>query len=155
MKCGILGHREIKNKEMLEYQLFKVFEKLITIYDVDTFLFGSNSEFDDLCWKVINTLKSKYTEIQLWNYYCGREQPILKENKIANKKYYDKAIKPQTAINAGRKLYIERNKALIDDSDIVLFYYNEKYKPANTASGTKIAYNYAKSKSIKIINVYI
>ena len=54
---------------------------------------------------------------------------------------------------------------MIDDSDFCVFYYNEKYQPQRRKeskrsirtyqpkSGTKIAYDYAKRKNKKIINI--
>ena len=70
-------------------------------------------------------------------------------------KCFDEVVKPQSTIGAGKRLYIERNKALIDASDIMIFYYDENYRPSYSNSGTKLAFEYAKSKNKKIINVFI
>ncbi len=61
--------------------------------------------------------------------------------------------------------YIERNFAMIDASDICVFYYDENYKPLlrkyskkcigyyQPKSGTALAYKYAKQKNKIIYNV--
>ena len=65
----------------------------------------------------------------------------------------------KTKNTAGRAAYIERNYAMINDSDYCLFYYNKNYLPSQRKykkrcinyyqpkSGTAIAYKYAKQKS--------
>ena len=59
---------------------------------------------------------------------------------------------------SGRASYVERNQAMIDNSDYCVFYYDEVYEPQiqkyskkscgfyQPKSGTKLAYNYAKQK---------
>ena len=63
--------------------------------------------------------------------------------------------------------YVERNQAMIDNSDYCIFYYNENYKPKprkqskqdinyyQLKSGTALTYKYAKQKKKKIINIFI
>ncbi len=43
---------------------------------------------------------------------------------------------------------------MIDKSDICVFYYNEKLTYKYRSSGTKWAYEYAKRKNKKLINVF-
>ncbi len=71
----------------------------------------------------------------------------------------------KTKYVSGRASYVERNQAMINDSDYCIFYYDENYKPEkrkhskrNSAyyqpkSGTKLAYNYAKKNNKIIYNV--
>jgi len=68
--------------------------------------------------------------------------------------------------NATKNVYIERNKEIIDNSDVCLFYYDPKYRPPvrkhfkqsttsyQPQSGTKIAFDYAIKKNKKIYNVF-
>ena len=43
---------------------------------------------------------------------------------------------------------------MIDDSDIIIFYYSNSYLPTSqTKSGTNIAYSYAQKYKKKIINL--
>ncbi|MBE7034225.1 MAG: hypothetical protein E7406_08380 [Ruminococcaceae bacterium] len=63
--CCFFGHRKIKVTDELVKNLKGIIENLITQKQIDTFLFGSKSEFDKLCLKTVTELKNKY--------------PILKE----------------------------------------------------------------------------
>ena len=110
---------------------------------VDNFIFGSNSEFDNLCYQIVSEFKTKYN-IKLINYCCGKEIRLFDEVK-----------KPVNLKNAGKYVYIERNKAMINDSSIVVLYYNERYEPSSkTKSGTAIAYKYAETACKTIFNLF-
>lgn len=45
---SFFGHRKIEKNEKLKSELKRVILELITEKNVDTFLFGSRSEFDEL-----------------------------------------------------------------------------------------------------------
>ena len=152
MKCGIIGHRKVEQKDWTEFKSLHAIKKLLD--KVDAFNFGSNSEFNDICWKIVAEFQETDTHIKMVNFRCENEKPILSKNKVAGKMYYDEIISPANAINAGKRLCIERNKALIDNSDIILFYYDEKYSPQHSNSGTKIAYEYALKQGKIIINIF-
>ena len=62
--CCFIGHRKIKKTAELKNNLSKIIERLITENDVDTFLFGSKSQFNDLCWELVTELKEKHPEIK-------------------------------------------------------------------------------------------
>lgn len=59
-------------------------------------------------------------------------------------------IEYKTKYTSGRVSYVERNQAMINDSDYCIFYYDENYQPK---SGTALAYTYAKQKKKQIINI--
>ncbi len=71
----------------------------------------------------------------------------------------------KTKYTAGKASYVERNKAMTDDSDICILYYKEGYLPQRRKrsikdlgdyqpkSGTSLAYQYIKSKGKRYINV--
>ena len=151
-KVGFIGHREIKHEALLELKLIKLIQSLLP--EIESFHFGSNSQFNDLCWQVVSQFQDDGTKFRMINFYCGNEHPILKEKRIDGKQYFDEIILPQKTKISGKRLYIERNKALIDTSDIMVFYYNSNYSPQHSNSGTRIAYEYAKSKNKTIINLF-
>ena len=138
--CCFIGHRKIKNNDFLELAVTKTVENLIEKHHFVNFIFGSKSEFDTLCQKVVFSLKNVYKNIKMIDFCCGNENP----------QNFDKIYKPPRA--SGKFLYIERNKVMIDCSDLVVFYFNENDIPLK--SGTKIAYIYALNKNKKIINLY-
>ena len=51
------GHRKIDETEGLKNNLRGIIENLIVNEKVDTFFFGSNSQFDDLYHKIVTELK--------------------------------------------------------------------------------------------------
>lgn len=147
--CCFFGHRKIKITNTLIGRLNKVIEKLIAGKRVNTFLFGSKSEFDTLCLKIVTDFKEEYPYIN--NEY---EEYLLES--------YDDTYYPERIINAGKAAYIERNCEMIDKSAWCVVYYDKDYTPVGRKksklghqpnSGTKIAYNYAEKRCKNIINV--
>lgn len=53
MTVTFVGHRNIKFTKELKDRLSQILEKLIIEENADTFLFGSRSEFNDLCYKIV------------------------------------------------------------------------------------------------------
>lgn len=169
---AVFGHRKIDedDKDYLESNVFTLFEQFISRGD-KTFLFGSNSEFNDLCYSTITNLQTKYTGIKRIGYLCAREIAFTREEMgrylkfIENSKQKGRHIKIYEDIIQfefdNKNLYIERNKKMIDDADICIFYYKEFKKVTNskgeiTNSGTKIALEYVQlqNKQIIIINKF-
>lgn len=140
--CCFIGHRKIKNENYLELSIARTIEKLIKDEWVDTFILGSNSEFDTLCKKIIFQFKEIYPKLRIINFFCGNEKPVG----------FDEIYYPPKA--TGRYLYIERNKSMIDESDLVVFYFNTNLKSIEYRSGTRVAYNYALYKNKSFINLY-
>ena len=67
----------------------------------------------------------------------------------------EEEVEYKTKWTSGKAQYVERNQAMIDDSDFCIFYYNKNYHPqTKTNSGTKIAYDYALRKNKKVINLF-
>lgn len=58
-KCCFFGHRKINKTDELVNKLTETIEKLIVENGVGTFLFGSKSQFDDLCYEIVSELKEK------------------------------------------------------------------------------------------------
>lgn len=140
--CSFFGHRKIKITEELKNKIKIMVEDLIITHNVCVFLFGSRSEFNDLCYCIVTELKDRYCEIRRVFYSCKSETCILeserkKYNKIYNQFLIDKFktlfFEEEFEYNAkyisGRASYVERNYAMIDDSDFCIFYYDKNYKP--------------------------
>lgn len=140
--CCVFGHRTINETPKLKNEIYTIIEGLITGKSVDTFLFGSKSRFDELCYEVITALKEKYPYIK--RIYVRAEYPHINESyKNYLLRSYEDTYYPERIINAGRAVYVERNFEMIDKSKFCIVYYEEQYSPSNRKSGTKIAYEYA------------
>ena len=162
--CCFFGHRRIKETPELKNVLVKAIEDLVLTKNVHTFLFGSKSQFDDLCHKVVTELKEKYPHIKrVYVRSAFRHIPDWYEDSLLE--YYEATYFPEHMEKAGKASYVERNQEMINKSDYCVVYYDENYAPPRRKnskreltdyqpkSGTKLAYDYAVKKKRKIINV--
>ncbi len=163
--CCFFGHRKIMQSETLKDRLYNNTEKLIVENNISTFLFGSKSKFDDLCYEVVCELKEKYPHIQ--RIYVRAECPYISDDyKSYLLESYEDTYFPEKSVNAGKASYVERNQEMINNSSFCIVYYDESYQPPRRKnskrdlldyqpkSGTKIAYDYARKKDIEIINLF-
>ncbi len=153
MTCCFLGHRNIEDAKELEVKLFELIEELIVNKNIDTFLFGSKSEFNSLCYDVVDGIKKKHPHIK--RVFVRAEYPYISENyRSYLLKSFEDTYYPEHMTDAGRAAYVERNRELIDKSDICIFYYTHDYTPTKKRkSGTLLAYDYALRKNKRIINI--
>ncbi len=151
--CCFFGHRKINATDKLINNLKEIIENLITEKQIDTFLFGSKSEFDKLCLKTVTMLKYKYPHIK--RIYVRAEFPYIDESyKTYLLKSYEDTYFPKKIENSGKAVYVERNYEMIENSSYCVIYYDEKYFPNSSKSGTKLAYDYAAKRSKEIINIF-
>ncbi|MBQ9976786.1 MAG: DUF1273 family protein [Clostridia bacterium] len=148
--CCFFGHRTIRVTEELKTKLTDTIEKLITQEKVDTFLFGSKSEFDRLSLECVTELKEKYPHVK--RIYVRAEFPFINDDYLTYLlKSYDETYYPEKLLGAGNAVYVERNYEMINNSEYCVIYYDEAYAPTTRKSGTKIALDYAIKKRRKII----
>lgn len=162
-KCCLIGHRKVENIVKVTEKLKTTLINLIEKENVTTFLFGANGEFNDLCYKIVNELKSVYKLKTIfysrYNEYAftyeEKERYSYKSKKPFPYKCFDEIIEDETIHNAMLKYsYVLRNKKIIEESDFCLIYYRENYNlPNNSNSGTEIAFNYAKKIKKQIIKI--
>lgn len=62
-RCCFVRHRKIEKTPELEKRAYDEIKKLIK-NGVDTFYFGSKSEFDDYCYDVVSELKETHSNIK-------------------------------------------------------------------------------------------
>ena len=128
-------------------------------------MFGSKSQFNNLCWEIVTQLKEKYP--QLRRIYVRAEYPYIDDDyKKYLLEYYENTYYPERIIDAGKAVYVERNFEMIDKSNFCIVYFDEKYEPARRKnskralsdykpkSGTKLAYEYAMKNKIELFNVF-
>ena len=181
--CCFIGHRKIEKSVELTQRVRDVINDLIENKRVTIFLFGSRSEFDDLCHSIVTELQKNNPQIKRIMYTCRSEYACMKEEKeekeriarVVTKrdikyKDYDGAMMSDRLWSAGKASYVERNQDMIDVSEFCIFYYNPCYLPSKRKwskrslgeyqpnSGTKIAFDYANQrkrggKEITIINL--
>lgn len=162
--CCFIGHRKVKEYNKLKNDIDFVISELIKD-GVQNFIFGDHSEFDDMCYDSVTEFKKTFPQIKRIHYRV--HYPEANDYTMQFLLHgCEESIFPKGALNAGRLSYIKRNQAMITESDICVFYCDLKYEPVQknkgndylitpkTKSGTVRAYNFAKSKNKKIINLY-
>ena len=177
--CSFFGHRTIEITEELKQKVKEIIEDLIVNHSVLTFLFGSRSDFDYLCHLVVTELKEKYPNIIRKCFTCRSETCTLESERAHWEETYshfrkekvtllgvEEEVEHKTKYTSGRAGYVERNQAMINDSDYCIFYYDENYQPEmrkyskrsigyyQPKYGTALAHAYAKQKKKIIINVF-
>ncbi len=147
--CCFFGHRTINETEELKTKLIEIIEKLIVDENIDTFLFGSKSQFNSFCQKTMVKIKEKYPHIK--RIYVRAEYPDINEqytNYLLES--YESTYYPEHIIGSGRSAYVERNYEMIDKSRFCIVYYDKTNVPITRKSGTKIALDYAIKKRKRI-----
>ena len=148
--CCFIGHREINVTDELKEKLYVLIEHLIIEESIDTFLFGSKSQFDDLCYDIVTNTKKKYPHIK--RIFVRAEYPYIDESyKAYLLESYEDTYFPKSVLGAGKASYVKRNCEMIENSCFCIVYYKEDYTPKGRKSGTKIALDYAEKKKKTII----
>lgn len=162
--CCFFGHRRIEITPDLQRKLYDVIEALIVADGICTFLFGSKSQFNDLCLETVSRLKEKHPYIR--RIYVRAEFPVINDSyRSYLLQRYEDTYYPERMVRAGRSAYVERNREMIDKSNICVVYYRTDYLPMRQKnslrdqvdhqpkSGTKLAHDYAIRKGLKILNL--
>ena len=99
--CCFFGHRKITETDKLKSNLYSEIEKLITNEKVHTFLFGSKSQFDDLCHTIVTELKEKYPHIK--RVYVRAEFPYIDDSyREYLLESFEDTYYPEKMIDAGK-----------------------------------------------------
>lgn len=163
--CCFFGHRKIDITSEMRSKLYNIIKKLIVDEGIDTFLFGSKSQFDNLCYQIISKLKAEYPHIK--RIYVRAQFPYIDNDYMSYLlENYEETYFPDNMLKAGRSSYVERNYEMINKSEFCIVYFDKNYLPPRRKksnkgltdyqpkSGTKIAYDYAVRKQRKIINIF-
>ena len=79
--CCFIGHRKIEKSVELTQRVSAVIQDLMENKGVTIFLFGSRSEFDDLCHDIVTELQKNNPQIKRIMYTCRSEYACMKEKK--------------------------------------------------------------------------
>ena len=78
--CCFVGHRSIEVTDELKESLYSTLERLITEEGFSVFLFGSKSQFNNLCLVTVTALKEKYPHIK--RVFVRAEYPDISEDYL-------------------------------------------------------------------------
>ncbi len=162
LACCFIGHRNTKITPALFAQVKKIVKELIK-EGVETFYFGSKSNFNYLCYDVVTTLQRIYPHIR--RVYVRAEYDYPPEDVNYFLESYEDTFMPSQVKGSGRAAYVKRNQFMVDASEYCVFYCNPEYiappkkvvhglPPKAARSGTQLAYEYAISKNKRVFNVF-
>lgn len=169
MVVAIIGHRKVQDKEDVVGRLYDVLTDLIEKEDASTFLFGSKSQFDSLCWTVVTEMQKIYPHIRRV-YVRAEYECVAKFYEDYLLENYEETYYPDKVSGSNELCYVIRNACMIERCDVLLTYYDVNYVPPQKKSknkmlepiyankkpksGTEMAVRYAKRYKKRVINLY-
>lgn len=146
---SLFGHRIIDDPFIVEEKLQNILYDLITEKEYVDFLLGRNGDFDILAASLIRQSKKKYD-----NGNCSMTLVLpymtadIRNNDQSYLNYYDNIeICEQTSFSYYKAAIQNRNKCMVDHSDLVLFYVD------HNSGGAYNTMVYAKKKNKNMINI--
>ena len=148
---SFFGHRTIEANEKLYATLTAEILKSVE-FGCRTFYFGGFGEFDELWYMIVSQIREENQTLSISRIYCVAEERLLrKKYKYFDTDKYEDFVYLNPSFEGWYKSIYYRNCAMIDASDYVIFYAEERAE-----SGAYKAYKYAKRKKEKhIVNLYL
>ena len=143
------GHRVIDDFQETEKKVEKIIDKILNEHEYVEFLIGREGEFDQIVSSSILRYKKK---TELANCSLTWVMPYIKaeykHNQDSFENYYDFVELCEQSANAHPKAAIQiRNRAMVDRSDLCVFYVNQK------KGGAYLTLKYAEKSSTKLVIV--
>ena len=143
------GHRQIDNFRLVEQKVKAFIDRLLNEHEYVEFLVGRDGEFDQLVTSAILRCRKR---LDTANCSVIWVMPYLKSDYIKNREsydsYYDSVELCELSANAHPKSAIQiRNRAMVDRSDLCVFYVTHK------GGGAYQTLRYAEKSDANIINL--
>ena len=136
--CSCFGHFTVEITDELKASTSKEIDKAID-RGIRIFLFGGRSDFDDLVYDIVSEIKSQNSQLNLKRIFCfPLDKQLRKPPNWFQRKAYEGYECPAKDFDWWYTSIYYRNCAMIDQSDLVLFYAEEREN-----SGAYKAYKYA------------
>lgn len=136
--CSCFGHFTVEITDELKARSSKEIDKAID-RGIRIFLFGGRSDFDDLVYDIVSEIRLQNSHLNLKRIFCfPLEKQLRKPPNWFLQKEYDGYSCPTKDFDWWYTSIYYRNCAMIDQSDLVLFYAEEREN-----SGAYKAYKYA------------
>ena len=114
------------------------------------FYFGGYGNFDKLCLEIVTKIKEERPELEIRRIYCvPQERYLRKRVRYFKREDYDEITYLMPSFEGWYKSIYFRNCAMIDRSDLVIF-----YAEIRENSGAYKAYKYAKRKNKEMVNLW-
>lgn len=143
------GHRQIDEFRLVEHKVEELIDKLLNEHEYVEFLVGRDGEFDQLVTSAILRCRKR---LDMANCSITWVMPYLKSDYIKDREsydsYYDSVEVCEHSANAHPKAAIQiRNRAMVDRSDLCVFYVTHK------GGGAYQTLRYAEKADANIINL--
>ena len=143
------GHRQIDDLRLVEQKVKAFIDRLLNEHEYVEFLVGRDGEFDQLVTSAILRCRKR---LDTANCSVIWVMPYLKSDYIKNREsydsYYDSVEVCELSANAHPKSAIQiRNKAMVDRSDLCVFYVTHK------GGGAYQTLRYAEKSDANIFNL--
>ena len=140
-KCSFFGHREINiTKQLYSATMLEIVRAIES--GCRTFYFGGYGDFDTLCHSIVTKIAKENPSLNIKRIYCvTQERNLRKCTSYIKQNDYDEIIYLEPSFDGWYKSIYFRNCAIMDDSDIIIFYAQDK-----ASSGAFKALKYAKKK---------
>ncbi len=155
-KVAFIGHRHIFDKTLRD-KLYKAAEQKIK-NGCECFTMGTRGDFDKEALSVCRELRKIYKDIKIEVVITSFAQlkPIIDHDEIFGDEKHIPYEDVQTTMYEIEETHFKRkitesNNQMINNCDTLICYVDTNYK---YASGAKTAYNYAKKKGIRIVNLF-
>ncbi|MCM1306180.1 MAG: hypothetical protein NC037_02025 [Bacteroides sp.] len=146
--CSCFGHKDVEITDELRAKTAAEIDRAIAD-GVRIFLFGGLSDFDDLCYDIVTEKKNANVQLNIKRIFCfPLDKHLHKPPHWFKRKDYEELTCPKKSYDYWYPSIYFRNIAMIDESDWVLFYAEQREK-----SGAYKAYEYAKKKRKHIVNL--
>ena len=144
--CSFFGHRDIEITDELKATTTAEILKSVDL-GCRIFYFGGYGDFDELCYQIVSEIKEKNPFLNIQRIYCvAQERYLYKNSRYFHRENYENVIYLPPSFDGWYKSIYFRNCAMIDNSDFVIFYAEQREN-----SGAYKAYQYAKKKKDKYI----
>lgn len=146
--CSCFGHFTVEITDELKARTSEEIDKAIAD-GIRVFLFGGRSDFDDLVYDIVSEKMEKNDGLCLKRIFCFALDAQLRKPPVwFRKKEYEGYECPAKDFDWWYTAIYYRNCAMIDQSDLVLFYAEKREN-----SGAYKAYKYAVKTHKKSINL--
>ena len=148
--CSFFGHRTVEITKDLYATTAAEIKKSVEL-GCRIFYFGGYGDFDELCYKIVTKMKEENPALQIKRIYCvSQERYLYKKVRYFNRENYDEIIYLTPSFNGWYKSIYFRNCAMVDNSDVIIFYAEEREN-----SGAYKTYKYAKKqKGKRMVNLW-
>ncbi len=147
--CSCFGHFNVEITDDLIARTSKEIDRAIED-GVRIFLFGGRSGFDDLCYDLVTEKKNANPQLHIRRVFCfALDRQLRKPPGWFIQKEYEALECPAKAFDYWYTSIYYRNLAMIDRSDLILFWVEERKN-----SGAYKTYRYAVKKHKRIVNLF-